>query len=475
MTEPTVVEVAPSRFALEVARRTAFREQVEGAPVAVTLAMLSMRPTGRAGASEVEALFDGPGGWTAVRAAWAADLAWPSEAGVRATLAEETRLRALAAHSGAPGLRQLGADTSVGGQSTFVFPVGPVRGDVMESVALRLTGMGDEVLALTVELGYKVRHVEAAARGASAAEAVRVVERATGTSTVAHALAFSQAVEAACGVTVPPYAGLLRSVLQEFERVHSHLWDLANLAASTGLPVAQQELMAARETVLRAAASLCGHRLLRGLVTPGGLTRDPGLALWRDAIAHVSALRPSVEAVMEDLARTPSFLDRLAAAGVVLPEEARAGGGLGPVGRASGAGPDARAFRPYAGYVAQPPAVLPQAIEGDALARWRVRTGELEAAFAWLVGAGPLLTGGEVAAPVRAARGVGVGWAEGPRGEIVYLVESDAAGRVARVSARTPSMRNWLLMPAAVRRNNVLQDVPIIDASFALSVAGADL
>lgn len=469
-----VVRVAPERFGAEVRDRLRQGRPEGGAPRGGNLVALWAVGDAQADGEELEAVFEAAGEIVRVRAPKVQGLVWPSEAGVGVTRAEEVRLRALA--PAGDGRYALGPARPVWASGAFRFPIGPVRGDVMESVGLTLTAMGDEVLALRVDLGYKLRYVTRAAVGRPVGEAVRVVERATATSTVAHALAFCQAVEAAQGIALSPRAATLRSVLAEIERVHSHLYDLASLASSTGLPTAQQELMAARESVLRAAAALTGHRYMRGMVVPGGLGADPGDAAWRGSVERVVAIVPGVERVFAQLNQTPSFLDRLNAAGVVLVQEAEDAGALGPVGRASGAGPDDRRYRPYAGYVGHPPSPLPHEHTGDAWARWRVKTAELRASCLWLDQASERLSRLKASAPRAAsAPGWGLGLVEGPRGEIAYAASVDASGRATGVWARTASMRNWALLPAAVARRNVLQDVPIIDASFALSAAGSDM
>lgn len=469
-----VEAVAPEAFGPEVRRRLRHARPMDDAPMGTNL--LALWDDAVIDGREVEAVMEEPGGLVRIRAPWRSGLVWPSQVGAGETALEEARLEALA--RGHDGRYDAGPAHAVAAPAAFTFPIGPVRGDVMESVGLSLTGMGDEVLALRVELGYKVRRVREAARGLALEDAVHVVERTTATSTVAHALAFSQAVEAALDWSVTGRTALLRSVLAEIERVHSHLLDLASLASATGLPAAQQELLALRETVLRVAHALTGHRYLRGVVVPGGLELDAADVLWTDAIARVVALGPSVQRVVDQLDATPSFLDRLNAAGVVLAHEAEQAGALGPVGRASGSGPDCRRFRPYAGYVGRAPSPLPYEHTGDAWARWRVKTTEVRASLHWLDQAADALPSQrrtEPAGPSQAGGGWGLGRAEGPRGEVVYAIDVDAHGRAAGVWARTPSLRNWALLPAAVARRNVLQDVPIIDASFALSAAGSDM
>ncbi|MCL6595026.1 MAG: hydrogenase-3 subunit E [Firmicutes bacterium] len=471
--ESAVVGVRPEAFGAEVHRRLRHARPSEDAPVGTNL--IALWEVREGGEVLVEAVLEEGDAVVRLQAPWRPELVWPSEAGARETALEEARLMAVAQGEGRYGT---GPAHAVAARGAFTFPIGPVRGDVMESAALTLTGMGDEVLGLRVDLGWKVRRVQQAAVGLPVAEAVRVVEHTTATSAVAHALAFSQAVEAARGRPVTGRAAVLRSILAEIERAHSHLLDLASLAGATGLPAAQQELMALRESVLRTAYALVGHRYLRGAVAPGGLAVDPGDRAWVEAAMAVVRLGPALDRIVADLDATPSFLDRLHAAGIVKSHEAVEMGALGPVGRASGSGPDCRRHRPYAGYVGHPPSPLPYDHAGDAWARWRVKTAEVRASLSWLEQAAVSLPDRcrEEADPIPAGGdGWGLGRAEGPRGEVVYAVRLDPEGRTAGVWARTPSLRNWALLPVAVARRNVLQDVPIIEASFALSAAGSDM
>jgi Ni,Fe-hydrogenase III large subunit len=79
----------------------------------------------------------------------------------------------------------------------------------------------------------------------------------------------------------------------------------------------------------------------------------------------------------------------------------------------------------------------------------------------------------EVPGPVGAGKGVGV--VEAPRGQLAYAVWMTQDGEhVERVAIATPSARNWHVVPAAMANGNILQDFPIIEASFLLSVAGWD-
>ena len=86
-----------------------------------------------------------------------------------------------------------------------------------------------------------------------------------------------------------------------------------------------------------------------------------------------------------------------------------------------------------------------------------------------LLDAGP---GDGHGAPCPPAAGPGLGWAESPRGEALAWVSLDDGGRITRARLRPASVRNWRGFDDAARSQNVFTDIPIIEASFWLTVAG---
>jgi Ni,Fe-hydrogenase III large subunit len=79
-----------------------------------------------------------------------------------------------------------------------------------------------------------------------------------------------------------------------------------------------------------------------------------------------------------------------------------------------------------------------------------------------------------VPATPAASAEIWLGRVEAPRGELVYLVWPGRPGGAPWVRVRTASQVNWAAVPPAVSAGGVLQDVPIIEASFGLSVAAFD-
>ena len=83
--------------------------------------------------------------------------------------------------------------------------------------------------------------------------AVLVAERVSGTSSVAHALAFSHAMESLAQTEVPPRAQAIRRVLAELERLYNHLEVTVRECEDASLSVAQAQFAALKERLHRLA------------------------------------------------------------------------------------------------------------------------------------------------------------------------------------------------------------------------------
>ena len=253
----------------------------------------------------------------------------------------------------------------------------------MESIEYLVETPGEAIPHLNMRVFYKHRGVENRFAGMTPADGVLLAERAEGIASVAHALAFSHAVETIAGCEPPPAAALVRVLHAELERIANHLDVAVRLADAAGLAVATARLALHKERVLRLVSRLCGSRFGRGVVVPGGVSAPPRLPP-AEILTEVDKLRRAVTAEAAALMATSSFLDRLRGTGPLSPGRAHQHGALGPVGKAAGYADDARLARPYDGYpsLAVPPVRSHAA--GDALARLRVRWDEVDQSFGLL-------------------------------------------------------------------------------------------
>jgi len=383
-------------------------------------------------------------------------------------------------HPGAPGQPERtepderALPVQLHGTGVFTIPHGPVRSGVFESVEYLVTTPGEDIPQLRIRPHAKHRGVQKQFEGRTVQDGVLLAERLEGIASVAHALAFSHAVETLTGTHVPLAAALIRVLHAELERIANHLDVLGKLTDAAGLAVATARFGLHKEHTLRLVGALCGNRFGRGVVVPGGvaaLPRVPAAQLTDKLEALHHAITGDVRALLD----TASFLDRVRTAGVLDPRLARDHGALGPIGRGSGYADDCRVNRPYDGYRQLTPPAVPLRDAGDAQARMQVRIEEIDAAFqlvrhalARLPGSDPERLSVVITEP---GAGQAVGWAEAPQGEVLYLLELTPDGRISYCAPRSASFHNLMLF-SSIFTGDILTDFPFNEASFGLSIAG---
>ena len=352
--------------------------------------------------------------------------------------------------------------------------VGPVHAGIIEPGHFRFTASGETVVRLEQRLGYTHKGIEGLMRGAALARAVQLAGRVSGDSTVAYAFAFSRAVEAALELAVPDRAVWLRALLAELERLANHLGDIGAICNDASFALIQAHCAVLRESVLRAADTAFGHRLMRDILVPGGVARDLG-AQGADAIREMlDNVRLRFPALVELYDNTASLQDRTVDTGILKPALARQYAAGGYVGRASGRSFDARrtlAYPPYDRLRFEVPVLN----EGDVNARVWIRVREVEQSLSLIRQILDQLPEGALAAAVRPPPGTREGMAivEGFRGDIlVWLRLCD--GVVDRCHLRDPSWFQWPLLEAVIE-GNIVADFPLCNKSFNCSYSGQDL
>ncbi len=372
-------------------------------------------------------------------------------------------------HSGGAPYPFLSAE----GDSLHQIAVGPVHAGIIEPGHFRFTVNGETVVRVEERLGYVHRGIEKLMRGAMLEQGAKLAERVSGDSTVAYALAFARAVEAALELEPPPRALYIRGLMAELERLANHLGDIGAVCNDASFAMMHAQCGILRERVLRAAHGCFGHRLMRECLRPGGVARDidaAGLALL-DAL--VTDIRRHFPALVKLYDNTASLQDRTVTSGILKPALARQFGAGGYVGRASGRAFDVRrsiAYPPYDELEFD----VPSLTEGDVNARVWIRIREVEQSLSLIEQMMARLPAGPVMTAVTSRPGEGVSLVEGFRGDVLVWLRLDDDGRIARCHLRDPSWFQWPLLEAAIE-GNIVADFPLCNKSFNCSYAGHDL
>ena len=361
----------------------------------------------------------------------------------------------------------------VEGKGIFEIPVGPVHAGIIEPGHFRFSVDGETIINMKTRLYFTHKGTEKLFEGRRPADGVELAERISGDTSLGHALAYCQAIEALAGVQAPPRAAFLRVVLLELERLYNHVADFGAIAGDTGFAVAQAHALRIREGLLRLNKRLTGHRLLRGVLLPGGLSRD--LPTDGALAREVEAALADFEEVVAACQANSMLLDRLRGAGRLTQPTAADHGVLGYVARASGIDRDVRRDHPFAAY-GQMKFRVPVLESGDVEARALIRVAEARESASLIRQAVEGMPAGPVGAtpgPLPAFASA-FGLVEGWRGAILHWVMADEAGGLHRVKVKDPSFVNWRPLTFALLKN-IVPDFPLVNKSFNLSYSGNDL
>ncbi len=329
----------------------------------------------------------------------------------------------------------------VEGAGLFEITVGPVHAGIIEPGHFRFTVEGETIVNLETRLGFVHKGTEKLFETLPFERTPALAECVSGDETVAHALAYCQALEGLAGADIPRRAASLRVILLELERLYNHVGDVGMIVNDTGFAFGHAHCFRLREEMLRLNARLTGHRLMRGATVPGGVA---------DTVN---------QSALDEL---PGAIDRLVAEFLDIAE------------LASGIDADLRRDAPFAAYDKVDVAV-PTYETGDVWARTMVRIREAREAASLIARTMDGIPAGPARVELPPLReGDQTSAVESWRGPVWYWVMAGGPEQVERVKIADPSFRNWPALEYAVL-NNIVPDFPLCNKSFNLSYSGSDL
>ena len=365
------------------------------------------------------------------------------------------------------------------GAGRFAMPIGPVFSDFAESAHFLLETVGEDVIRTIPRFFYKYRGVEKIAEGQSVDRVLLLAERFSGTSAFAHGSAFCQAVEAICGIEVPPRAQALRTVFAELERLRHHAAAITGICNSTALAVATSQAALIEEDLLRLSAAVAAPSLsLRRRGAGRRLSRSADESASGLLATAVSGVATQAERALHQhaCAIRAAFSTAWRRSASYRTEDALSYGLVGPVARASASARDIRKLRPLCRL--RSAWILPFRSNRKATAMLACASSSAKRSsqsamivdqFCRELPPGPVRAGphrlarrrraGRGRGAARAPPSIGCGWAK--------------AALVERYRITPPSFANWHGFHLAAE-NFAFQDFPIILASFGLSNAECD-
>ena len=262
-------------------------------------------------------------------------------------------------------------------EDEYVINIGPQHPATHGVLRFRVSLEGEIIRKLDVHCGYIHRGIEKICEGMTYPQTLALTDRLDylGASQNRHALCMC--IERAMGVEVSERVQYIRTIMDELQRIDSHLLFFSCLCMDMGALTAFFYGFRDREKVLDILEQTTGGRLIQTYNTIGGVQADIHPEFVHKVKELIACLRPALREYHEVFTGNVIARQRLEGTGVLTREDAISFGATGGTGRASGWACDVRKRHPYAMYgKVDFEEVL--FTEGDCMARYLVRMREIE-------------------------------------------------------------------------------------------------
>ncbi|RPJ00865.1 MAG: NADH dehydrogenase subunit, partial [Chloroflexi bacterium] len=227
-------------------------------------------------------------------------------------------------------------------RDTFKIPIGPQHPALKEPGHFEFSVDGEIVTGASLRLGYVHRGIEKGVEARTWIQGQYLVERVCGICSHVHATAYTLAVEKLAGAEAPPRAQVIRELVAELERIHSHLLWLGVAAHEAGFDMLFMHSWRDRETVMNLLEGITGNRVNYSANILGGVKCDIDADQAAAIRTGLDYLEERTRRYLEVVSEDAMFLRRTRGIGVMSKEAAESMGVVGPTARASGVARDVR-------------------------------------------------------------------------------------------------------------------------------------
>lgn len=259
----------------------------------------------------------------------------------------------------------------------YVVNIGPQHPATHGVLRFRVSLEGENIRKIDVNCGYIHRGIEKMNESLTYPQTLALTDRLDYLGAMQNRHALCMCIEQAMGVEVSDRVKVIRTIMDELQRIDSHLLFFSCLCQDMGATTAFLYGFRDREKVLDIFEETCGGRLILNYNTIGGVQADLHPNFQRRVKEFISYLRRQLKEYHDIFTGNIIAQRRLIGTGILTQKKAIEYGATGGTGRASGWACDVRKRRPYAAYDRVD---FNEIIykEGDCFARYMVRMKEIE-------------------------------------------------------------------------------------------------
>ncbi|MEW6770478.1 MAG: NADH-quinone oxidoreductase subunit D [Bacillota bacterium] len=316
---------------------------------------------------------------------------------------------------------------------------------------------GETIVDLKPIVGYLHRGLEKLAEMRTWAQVIPYTDRTDYLAAMNNNHAYVLAVEKLAGIEVPLRAEIIRVLMCELGRIHSHLMAIGCFGMDTGALTPFLYVWREREKIYDLFEMVCGGRLLTTYFRIGGVARDLPPEFLPRLKKFLQEFPKCIEQYNNILSGNEIFQMRLRKVAHLTREVALKYSITGPMLRAAGVNYDVRKADPYSLY-SKFDFKVPLGKNGDAWDFYWLRVLEMwqsmrivNQAIEYLeeVGPGPVLA--KVPKTLKPKEGEAYVHIESPKGDLGCYVVSDGGPNPYRFRWRPPLFINVQSLPELVR------------------------
>ena len=258
----------------------------------------------------------------------------------------------------------------------FVINMGPQHPSTHGALRMRISLDGETVKRVDPVCGYIHRGIEKMNESLTYPQPLALTDRLDYLSAHQSRHALCMCIEKAAGIEISERAKYIRTIMDELQRIDSHLLYFSCLVLDMGGFTPFFYGFREREMVLDIFEETTGGRLIQNYNMIGGVQADLHPDFQKKVKAFIKHMRGIVHEYHEIFTGNVIVTSRMKGVGVLSREDVISYGATGGTGRASGWSNDVRKHHPYGVYdKVEFKEIL--RTEGDSCARYMVRMDEI--------------------------------------------------------------------------------------------------